>query len=74
MLENRSSGFPPRSDTNISVQSQKKARSLKFLIQLGQGLYYRSSKNKIADQLCNYCTADLRLCFCIILCKKLGFS
>ena len=23
------------------------------------------SENKGADQLCSYCTADLRLCFCI---------
>ena len=29
--ENRSSGFPTRSDTNRPVQSQKQARSLKFL-------------------------------------------
>ena len=28
--ENRSSGFPNRSDINRSVQSQKKARSLRF--------------------------------------------
>ena len=30
--ENRSSGFPTRSDTNRPVQSQKMARSLKFRI------------------------------------------
>ena len=30
--ENRSSGFPTRLDTDRPVQSQKKARSLKFLI------------------------------------------
>ena len=30
--ENRSSGFPTRSDTNRPVQSQKQARSLKFRI------------------------------------------
>ena len=30
--ENRSSGFPTRSDTNRAVQSQKQARSLKFRI------------------------------------------
>ena len=29
------------------------------------------SKNKEADQLHSYCTADLRLCFCV--CKKLFF-
>ena len=26
-------------------------------------MYYPSSENKGADQLCTYCTADLRLCF-----------
>ena len=30
--ENRSSGFPTRSDTNRALQSQKQARSLKFRI------------------------------------------
>ena len=28
-----------------------------------RGLYYTSSVNKGADQLCSYCTADLRLRF-----------
>ena len=28
-------------------------------------MYYQSSENKGADQLCSYCTADLRICFCI---------
>ena len=26
-------------------------------------MYYLCSENKGADQLCSYCTADLRLCF-----------
>ena len=26
-------------------------------------LYYLCGENKGADQLCSYCTADLRLCF-----------
>ena len=26
-------------------------------------MYYPCSKTKGADQLCSYCTADLRLCF-----------
>ena len=26
-------------------------------------MYYPSSENKGTDQLCSYCTADLRLCF-----------
>ena len=32
LLENRSSGFPTRSDTNRAVQSQKMARGLKLQI------------------------------------------
>ena len=28
-----------------------------------EGLYYPYSENKGADQLCDYRTADLRLCF-----------
>ena len=37
-----------------------------------EGLYYICSENKGAGQLCGYCTANLRLCFCI--CKKQIFS
>ena len=55
--------FPNRSDTNRSVQSQKRARILKFRIQVEEELYYPSSENKGADQLRSYCEADLRLCF-----------
>ena len=69
---NRSSGFLTRSDTNRPVQSQKKEKHLKFWIQVEEGLYYPSSENKGADQLCSYCTADLRLCFRIG--KNLVFS
>ena len=61
--ENRSSGFPTRSDTSQSVQSQKKVRILKFWTEVEEESYYLSSENKDADQLCSYCTADLRLCF-----------
>ena len=64
-------GFPTRSDTNPPVQLQKKARSLKFRIYEEEELYYLSSENKGADQLCIYCTADLSLCFCI---GKIRFS
>ena len=46
-----SSGFPTRSDTNLAVQPQKIARSLKFRIQEVKGLYYLCSKNKGTDQL-----------------------
>ena len=28
-------------------------------------MYYPCSENKGADQLCSYCTTDLRFCFCI---------
>ena len=37
--------------------------SLKFWILVEEELYYPNSENKGADQLCSYCTADLRLCF-----------
>ena len=43
--------FPNRSDTNRPVQAQKRARSLKFRIQVEEELYYPSSENKGADQL-----------------------
>ena len=45
------------------MQSQKQARSLKFWVKVEETLYYLCSENKGADQLCSYCTADLRLCF-----------
>ena len=51
------------------MQSQKQVRSLKFRIL--EGSYYLCSENKGADQLCSYCTADLRLCF--LLCRLLVF-
>ena len=62
-VRNRSSGFPTKSDTNRPVQSQKKFRIFKFWIEVEEEFYYPSSENKGADQLCSYCTADLRLCF-----------
>ena len=54
---------PTRSDTNRAVQSQNKARSLKFRIYEEEELYYPCSENKGADQLRSYCEADLCLCF-----------
>ena len=60
------------SDQVRVVQPQKMARGLKFRIKVVERLYYPYSKNKGADQLRSYCTADLRLCFRI--CKKLIFS
>ena len=65
MQENESLGFPTRSNTNQPVQFQKKAKSLKFWNE--EEMYYPSNENKaqiscaVADQLCRYCTADLRL-------------
>ena len=55
--------FPNRSDTNRSVQAQKRARRLKFRILVEEELYYPSSENKGTDQLRGYREADLRLCF-----------
>ena len=63
--------FLNRSDTNWPVQSQKRARSLKFRIKVEEELYYPSSENKGADQLRGYREADLRLCF--RLCRLLDF-
>ena len=62
---NQQSRFLTKSDTNLSVQSQEKARSLKFQTEKGDESSYLWGKNKGADQLCSYCTADLHLCFCI---------
>ena len=70
--ENRSSGFPTRSDTNRAVQPQKMARGLKFRIKKVEGLYYLCGEIKGADQLRGYREADLRLCF--RMCKKPVFS
>ena len=64
--------FPTRFDTNRPVQSQKRARSLKFRIKVEEELYFPSSENKGADQLRGYREADLRLCF--RLCRLLVFS
>ena len=46
--------FPNRSDTNRPVQSQKRARSLKFWSEVEKEFYYPSSENKGADQLRGY--------------------
>ena len=72
MRENQSLWFLTWSETNRCVLLQKKARNLKFQIYIGEELYYLSSENKSADQLCSYCKADLRLCFRI--CKNVVFS
>ena len=41
---------PTRSDTNLPVQSQKQARSLKFWVKVEEILYYLCSEKKDADQ------------------------
>ena len=65
--------FPTRFDTNRPVQSQKRARSLKFRIQEEEEeVDYPCSENKGADQLRGYREADLRLCF--RMCRLLVFS
>ena len=38
--------FPNRSNTNRAVQAKKRARSLKFWIQVGEELYYPVVKTK----------------------------
>ena len=55
-----------------AVQSQKQARSLKFQIE-EEGLHYLCSKNKGADQLCSYCTADCAVTAQLICAFVFGF-
>ena len=69
MPENQASGFLTRSDTNQPVQTQKKARGLKFWIYEEELLYCLSSKNKGADQL----TAQL-ICTFVLAYTKIWFS
>ena len=61
-----------RSNTNQAGQALKVAWGLKFCIKEVEVLYYPSSENKDADQLCGYSEAHLRPCFRI--CKTLVFS
>ena len=61
--KNRSLGVLTKSDTNLPVQSQMRARILKYWVYVEEELYYPCSENKGADQLRSYCEADLRLCF-----------
>ena len=64
MQENRR--FPTRSYTNRPVESQKKARSLKFQIKMKRDCTICVAKTKALNQLCSYCEADLHLCFRIV--------
>ena len=64
--ENQQFWFMTRSDTNQPVQLRNKGRlCVKLWIQVEEELYYPTDENKGAEQLCSYCTADLRLCFSI---------
>ena len=54
---------PGPTQTMLDRQTQKMARDLKFQIYQGEGLYQLCSKNKGADQLHCYRTADLSLCY-----------
>ena len=65
-------GVSDQANTNQAVQPHKMARGLKFRIYAEEGLYYLCGKNKGADQLRGYRTADLRLRFHI--CKNPFFS
>ena len=62
-LQNLSSGFQTRSNTNQAVQAQEMARGLQFGIYEVEGLYYLCSENKGADQPRSYCAADLQLLY-----------
>ena len=74
MRENRSSGFLTRSDTNLPVQSQMMARSLKFQIKEEEELLYPCSENIGADQLRSSCYCEADLCLCFHIGKNLVFS
>ena len=58
-------GFPSVATQTGLLLPQKMDRGLKFWIQKEEGLYNLWRKNKGNDQLCGYCTADLRLGFCM---------
>ena len=49
----------------------KKASSLKIWVNVEEELYCTWGEYKGADQLCSYCTTDLRLCFRL---AKIWFS
>ena len=63
--------FPNRFNTNLPVQSQRQARTLKFRIYEEEELYHGCSKNKGTDQHCSSCKADL--CFCFLPMQSVGF-
>ena len=63
MVQDLSSVFPTRSDTNRAVQLRKMARGWKFQIEEVEGLSYLCSKRKGVDQLRGYSAADLHHCF-----------
>ena len=59
----RKSVFGVSDQVQRKPPSEKKATSLEFRTFEEEKLYYPCSENKGADQLCSFCTADLRLCF-----------
>ena len=66
MQENLLSEFPTKSHTNRLVHPKKKAEELEIsYLNKEEGLYYLCSEKDCTDQLCTYCTSDLRLYFCI---------
>ena len=71
MIRKPASGFLTRSNTKQAVQSQKMARSFKFLIKEEEELYYICSENKVTDQLRGNLAADL--CFCFRIMQNEGF-
>ena len=62
--------FPNRSNIKQAVQAMKIVTGRKFWIHKVEELYYLRNENKGADQLSNYCEADLGL----VLCKMFVFS
>ena len=64
LRENRSSGFPTRSDTNKIVQPNKMAGGLGFRIKIEEERsHYPCRENKGTDRPRCHREADLRLCF-----------
>ena len=52
-----------RKPTCVATEDRWKLESLD--LRRSGIVLYECSENKHVDQLCSYCTADLRLCFCI---------
>ena len=72
LRENRSLGFPTRSDTNQAVQQQKMARGLKFWIEEVEGCSIHVAKTKALISFA--VTAKLICVFVFTYAKKPVFS